>query len=1147
MTTDACRTFLLSDAPSETDEFGSHQRVANAICELILSEPEGGKTIGIEGTWGSGKSTIVNLIKGNLSSSSENLVFLFDAWAHHDDPLRRTFLESLILQAEEKKWSNDPEVWKRVRHVLAQRVKIESKTTRPKLKPWARLLVLSLLFLPVGTALLSSGLSNPISSVDYFALKLVGGLLCTLLPGLILIGNLAQSWFRGSGISSNAFDEPLAFLLQSFTPDTTTETFQTINPTSIEFENVFSDLMSEILSQGERRVVIVLDNLDRVEANEALSLLSTLQTFLQHSGSNVKWLKRLWIIIPYDREGLEKLWQSNRDTNTQDRSSDDQGKGTDLEIATSFLDKRFQIRFEVPPLVLTNWSEYLNRLFKIAFPDHSETEFHLTYRVYATYRPNANLSPTPRELKQYVNQIGVIHRQWKDSFPLPHIGFYVLLRRARRNVIQELLTDKFREPHLLAVLGSELVDNLTALAFNVEVPLARQLLLREPIEKALGEGNDAGLLELVDLPGFQQVLENIPFGEWDAVRLVNAAHSLDTTGVFEKLSPTTKTTVARGLRIGVLTDSGVVLYEKQARGLLSLFKLTNADTTLVTRVSSSLHSPQIDDSNGRQIQNVRDNPDIFYWVEALIYYINELSQRNILDPKLLMKGPESNDGYILACSYLYEKDPAGFVWQRIKPLGATENRFENFYENMIDGHYLTVGEVNAIKVLAKQEITTNWSKSIDKVKAKLKSMTGLQEDAIAAFFAFLWEAGGVSSNKSVFTDLARDGIILHYLNESKKHEDSIVWCLISQLYSQPNLQQIGQNGNSEQGKAVVNKIFKSPDGYKSITKKFVDIAIQRGLYDLPFRILDANAEAQPWIRSLLALLAEHENEESLLFFAAEVIFKRWKLLRDSLGDEGIDKLFSRPLIQSELIIATTKETFNPSFADLYACMVKAGTHGHPDFIDWSINGIKNMSVEQLQSEIDSDGGVAELLVDLAERNIAFDLGTNYQDILFNHAEKVMAGQIEVTYLKEYWAKLFTFLQPHGRGTLRNRLFDALLDVDGKVSEQFFDLYGDEIVQAERMEKSAKRRELILHLLTPLVKLRNPRGLQWTKSLIEKRPEFANELKKPTADEAKDFLDRLKDEGRKDLSDDASIHIAGIIEMLAGRKEDRIKSEKEITQ
>jgi hypothetical protein len=91
-----CRTRLIADTPSSMDDFGPHRRIAEAIFELIDSEP-GGVAIGLEGDWGSGKSTIIKLLDGHLAESqSPRKLIVFNAWAHEGDPLRRTFLESLI-------------------------------------------------------------------------------------------------------------------------------------------------------------------------------------------------------------------------------------------------------------------------------------------------------------------------------------------------------------------------------------------------------------------------------------------------------------------------------------------------------------------------------------------------------------------------------------------------------------------------------------------------------------------------------------------------------------------------------------------------------------------------------------------------------------------------------------------------------------------------------------------------------------------------------------------------------------------------------------------------------------------------------------------------------------------------------------------
>lgn len=61
-------TRLLPDSPADADAFGSHERVADSIAEVVQTE-SGGKAIGLEGGWGAGKSTIVRLVAQKLSQA----------------------------------------------------------------------------------------------------------------------------------------------------------------------------------------------------------------------------------------------------------------------------------------------------------------------------------------------------------------------------------------------------------------------------------------------------------------------------------------------------------------------------------------------------------------------------------------------------------------------------------------------------------------------------------------------------------------------------------------------------------------------------------------------------------------------------------------------------------------------------------------------------------------------------------------------------------------------------------------------------------------------------------------------------------------------------------------------------------------------
>ena len=67
-----CQTKLLPDNPGEADQFGPHIKIAKALAKMVLDpEMEGGIVIGIEGEWGSGKTTVIRLLEKQLKQQSE--------------------------------------------------------------------------------------------------------------------------------------------------------------------------------------------------------------------------------------------------------------------------------------------------------------------------------------------------------------------------------------------------------------------------------------------------------------------------------------------------------------------------------------------------------------------------------------------------------------------------------------------------------------------------------------------------------------------------------------------------------------------------------------------------------------------------------------------------------------------------------------------------------------------------------------------------------------------------------------------------------------------------------------------------------------------------------------------------------------------
>ena len=497
---DRCPTRLLEDSPALEDRFGgAHRRLAEALSELAATEP-GGRTVALEGGWGSGKSTVVQLLKSIFTSSSHAVV-VFDAWAHQGDPLRRAFLETVIaeLRTESRAWLDETR-WGEKLEALAKRRRVETQRTRPRIEWLGRVLLALLLLVPLGGVLLNRGLQED----DGHLIAL--GVVLALGPLVAVLCAAAIALIRGRSFD---FDSLLALVIRHIDSEVNRESIETPDPTSIEFEANFHDIVSEALAAPDRRLVIVLDNLDRVDPQSARDIVATLQVFVGSEEHALPGFERLWLLIPYDRIGLASVWSA---------TAVDRGAEGD-----TFLDKLFAARFSTPPMAISAWHEYLRELLGEALPRHVTADFDMIIQLFARRQAiatshgqgpaDANAgrlveAPTPRELKLFVNQIGVLHRQWDDDFELETLAYFVLLHRYGLDLASGLRSGTLPQEALVPVLPADARRQLAALHYGDSPERAEQLLYEEPLEAALAAGDGQAVGNSGSAHGFFAVLES---------------------------------------------------------------------------------------------------------------------------------------------------------------------------------------------------------------------------------------------------------------------------------------------------------------------------------------------------------------------------------------------------------------------------------------------------------------------------------------------------------------------------------------------------------------------------------------------------------------------------------------------------------------
>lgn len=597
-------TFIL-DAAADKDSFQSHGRIAAAIARVIQTNKDV-KLIGLLGSWGSGKSTVVKLLCNELASkgAAEDLVFTYDAWLQQNDPPRRAFLEGLLHFLSEKVQANKKD-WKDKLEKLNRRLEENTTTTVPRLTWPGTLMVLSLLLIPIGArfttvdwykAAFGDGAPIPGSeftwrNLDWPSVLLngpgiqhlvpharaifLGGVVMCLFP--LLLGAVFyacwrptwnvftakfwtwDNWLKHKGRHAN--DSILALYMNRETRTDYTRILRDPEPSAIEFQDAFREIIGKTIA-SDRRLIIVIDNLDRLPAEDALGMWATIRSFFLGSESGLAERRTRYhpvVILPIAQDALARLYKS---------------KGGDgALLARSYMDKTFDLTFHVSRPVLTKWSEFLEAQMARVFGSDVPLQWSfVTARFYDRYSSRPDASPiTPRAINTLVNSIAATWLMWRDRVEFASVAYYCTYREVIEKDIIAAVTDQAAP---IKDFDSDWRASIAAIHFGVEPNLASEVLLEQPLRTAISDRNVEIFKSLASVPGFLFILQRIVEADStspDAQMVLNT--SLLLISIEDALTNQRFSHTWRLLRLSLERSAGFTLFgQTEADASLSLIR-----------------------------------------------------------------------------------------------------------------------------------------------------------------------------------------------------------------------------------------------------------------------------------------------------------------------------------------------------------------------------------------------------------------------------------------------------------------------------------------------------------------------------------------------------------------------------------------------
>lgn len=303
------------------------QHLVGAVVRVIKDDQLDPVTVGVYGDWGSGKSSVINLLRERIAEDPDVLAIYFNGWRFEGYEDAKAALASTILEQiqEEAEKSGGGKLTRVKGTVLAAAKDF-----------WGRIDKLRL-----GGHVLAVGANAGIAVGAVAGGATAAAPLTTAVLATAVLASLAKS---GKEIDS----EKLASLIKA----RETEDAKAHRETHVsvrDFHKAFEELVQKL---GVKRLVVIVDDLDRCLPHNVIETLEAIRLFLA--------VPKTGFVITAD-EALIREAVASRFAETQITAGGESRPRA--SVAARYLEKLIQVPIRVPPLSPSDLHGYLNLLF----------------------------------------------------------------------------------------------------------------------------------------------------------------------------------------------------------------------------------------------------------------------------------------------------------------------------------------------------------------------------------------------------------------------------------------------------------------------------------------------------------------------------------------------------------------------------------------------------------------------------------------------------------------------------------------------------------------------------------------------------------------------------------------------------------------